>query len=260
MFRRSLSLMKIAIFGSCVSRDAFAFAPGTDLASVEYFARSSMASAFHPVPVGDPWLSAMGRIESAFQRRMVECDLRKTAKQRLLASSADLVLVDLIDERFDLIALSDSYATRSEEFSEMGLDPAGFGAVIRAGSSERMRLWRERARAMLQGIGPKRIVLNEAYWARELADGRRMKRRWRIDRANDRLREMHAFLRAGGVERTITYPGELLRADAGHKWGLSPFHFIADFYKFTMEALQEFARYDGSRAPALDGKPDFPGG
>ncbi|KRA30242.1 hypothetical protein ASD68_15460 [Rhodanobacter sp. Root627] len=232
--------MKIAIFGSCVSRDAFAFAPKPGLEVAEYIARSSMASAFHKVPLEERWLSAVERIESPFQRRMVECDLRKLAEQRLLASSADVVLVDLVDERFNLVALGNSFATWSSEFSKLGFDPAEFDAVLRIESNERKPLWREGAQAMLQAIGANRIVLNEVYWARELADGQPMERLEQIDRANVELREMHAFLRSLGVERAITYPYDLLRADPGHKWGLSPFHFIADFYEFTMRSLEPY--------------------
>jgi hypothetical protein len=232
------SPVKVAIFGSCVTRDAFAFAPKPGFEVAEYIARSSMASAFHQVPMDGRYLSAVERIDSPFQRRMVECDLLKLARQRLLASSADVVLIDLIDERFDLALLGGSFATWSSEFSKLGFERGEFDAVYRIGSEERKPLWRQGAEAMLQALGTDRVVLNEVYWARELPDGQSMERADQIDRANDQLREMHAFLRSLGVERSITYPSELLRADPDHKWGLSPFHFVADFYEFTMESLQ----------------------
>lgn len=232
--------MRVAIFGSCVSRDSFAFAPRPGLEVAEYIARSSIASAFHETVVAECWLSAIKCIESPFQRRMVECDLRKLAKQRLLASSADVVLVDLIDERFNLVALGGAFATWSSEFSKLGFDPADFAAVLGIGSDERKLLWQAGARAMLQALKPDRVVLNEVYWAMELADGQPMEAQDRIERANVELREMYAYLQTLGVKRVIQYPEAVLRADPKHKWGLSPFHFIPDFYEFAMQSLNPY--------------------
>lgn len=232
--------MKVAIFGSCASRDAFAFSPRPGLKVAEYIARSSIASAFHNIPVGDRWLAAMERIESPFQRRMVECDLLKLAQNRLVTSTPDLVLVDLIDERFNLVALGESFATWSSEFSKLGFDRTEFDDVLRIDSIERKRLWREGAKTMIQTIGTDRVVINEVYWSRELADGQPMAALEQIEHANVELRQMYDFIQSLGANRAIRYPANLLRADPKHKWGLTPFHFIPQFYDFTMSALEAF--------------------
>src|SRR5699024_11175643 len=85
------------IYGSCVTRDTFEFL-GDDFLLKSYVARQSVISAgtqtSDTLPMLDP-------IASAFQKRMVEGDLKGNLYETLdtQASQADLLVIDLIDER-----------------------------------------------------------------------------------------------------------------------------------------------------------------
>ena len=91
--------MRVLIFGSCVSRDAFDFVTDGSVSIVDYYARSSFASAFHPDPVEDRFSADLA---SSFQRRQVRRDFSKTFPHAVRTSNFDLLLVDFTDERFQL--------------------------------------------------------------------------------------------------------------------------------------------------------------
>ncbi|MCU4298293.1 hypothetical protein D3I60_14640 [Brevibacterium permense] len=88
--------MKIAIFGSCVSRDTAEFMPEAEV--VSYVARHSVTSLESPHGTAGIDLSDL---TSAFQKRMVTSDLKGSGIERIVkhADDLDVVLLDLVDER-----------------------------------------------------------------------------------------------------------------------------------------------------------------
>lgn len=88
--------MKVAIFGSCVSRDTADFMPEAEV--VTYVARHSVTSLESPHGTGDIDLR---NLTSPFQRRMVTGDLMGSGITRIVKNAKDLdvVLLDLVDER-----------------------------------------------------------------------------------------------------------------------------------------------------------------
>ena len=65
--------MKVFVIGSCVTRDAFNFNTNHEL--VDYIARTSFASQSKKSWVDN---GILDNIESSFQRRMVEHDMRNS--------------------------------------------------------------------------------------------------------------------------------------------------------------------------------------
>lgn len=93
--------IRVAILGSCVSRDLFEFQAGA-LADYEicfYMARSSVVSYMSP-PVIDPSLTVVG---DGFEAVRSRWDLEKKHWVLLEHSRPDIVVVDFIDERIGLI-------------------------------------------------------------------------------------------------------------------------------------------------------------
>lgn len=113
-------IKNVLIFGSCVSRDIFNLEYSLEFKVSDYYARSSLASLSSEAYEND---SALNRISSPFQRRMVANDFSKeilTAGSKL--EGCDVILIDLIDERFDLVVFpSGKIITNSAEFSQSGL-------------------------------------------------------------------------------------------------------------------------------------------
>ncbi len=107
---------KIFILGSCVTRDALELAKKGQFVLTDYLARTSIASAFQDNAIFEYDTS---KIASAFQRRMVDNDLLKSTTNTLINTDFDFLVIDLIDERFDIVKNDkNQYFTLSSEFKD----------------------------------------------------------------------------------------------------------------------------------------------
>lgn len=122
---QSADRFRVVVVGSCVSRDIFASEPAgaRTFEVVDYYARSSLAVTTLPSCAADVPLD---RIASPFQRRIVRRDLARSLGNDLPDMTYDALVLDLIDERFDLYEFAPgSIATASNEFVQTGLAPSG---------------------------------------------------------------------------------------------------------------------------------------
>ena len=242
-------IKNLFIYGSCVSRDIFNLEESRSFKISDYFARSSMAS-LCSAPYKNS--EALNRIQSAFRRRMVDNDFSKD----LLAAvdkleSADLILIDLIDERFDLVALpTGEMITHSNELAESGLLAEGGVEgykVIPQGSVERRELWLQgmhRFLGLLKDLNKLDAVLvNKVYWASSFELDTQSVfpvARGEIDKANEDLDWMYgAMERVLDRSQFLNFDKDLLTADEFHRWGVSPFHYCEMYYR---EALAQIVK------------------
>ena len=100
--------MKIGILGSCISRDIFREMKLDHLVN-EYRARTSIHSITQSESAD---ISRINFPESNFQSNMVKHDFEKT---ELNLDNCDYLILDLIDERFELITNFGSVVTLSNE-------------------------------------------------------------------------------------------------------------------------------------------------
>lgn len=162
--------LRIAIFGSCVSRDTCEFM--TDAEVVCYVARQSAIAALGPVGEGRFSSSPLG---SAFQAKMFDGDQRADAVVRITASDPDLILVDLVDERRGVWSMPDgTYLTNSIEAYRASIEkhaPTAGARLIRFGSDEHFRLWQRGFRMIMEHLTTLRapIVLLDIAWAETVA-------------------------------------------------------------------------------------------
>jgi Family of unknown function (DUF6270) len=236
----------VAIFGSCVSRDLFedpALRPSLGL----YAARSSVASAV-AAPVGiDPDRVVLS---SAWQRRCVLADFHKTFFASLARARPQWLVIDLVDERFDLLRGAGSIVTRSSAFQAAGLDEADDFAFerVRRMSGEGHALFERAAGAfaerVMELVAPERIVLHRALWCRSYrVDGETVafpearlalgeQQNAMLNHGYDALAE--AF---GGRAATIEVDPSAHRADAAHRWELEPYHYEPAYNEQAAERL-----------------------
>lgn len=230
---------RIFILGSCVSRDAFRLPEhGIDL--VGYIARTSLASAFQSHPAPPSMFAAAKRIQSSFQRRMVEMDLGKRATETLQRTAYDLVLLDLIDERFNLARFGGSsrapaLITLSAEFKKVC---RWSGLTVAPGTTQHLIAWKLGVRELFRTVPPSRIVVNRAYWASHLEDGTPLPDQELIAANNALLETMYGFLQRNGVRHVIGYPDGFAAA-ASHHWGTAPFHYVESVYRHMLEELTQ---------------------
>lgn len=145
--------MKIAIFGSCVSRDTAEFIPSADV--VTYVARHSVVSLEPPHNADEIDLS---ELNSAFQKRMVTGDLNGVGLERIVENSEDLdvVLLDLVDERRGFWSFSDGTTmTNSIEVEICGAarEARRAGArLVDFGSDEHFTQWKSGYSKLIDGL------------------------------------------------------------------------------------------------------------
>jgi hypothetical protein len=233
----------------------FNYDDGSRFHVVEYFARSSFASAFaEPFDAGN----APSKLSSAFQRRIVSADLDKSLGAALVSRTYDVILIDLIDERFNLLIDGPRVATISNELVATGIlersDPQW--RACQSGSDQHRQLWMlgwARFRAVLAQIHPApRLVLHKVRWATRTGNGNDLGPRFPaelIARNNEYLADLQSAL----VEDlpdigVIELPDALYLAADEHRWGLSPFHYVTEHYRVALDQLWAIVQADNTRA------------
>lgn len=246
---------EVTILGSCVTRDAFnePYNHG-EFRVAEYFARSSLISlASKPITS----VPSLLKNPSAFQRRMVERDCDKRFFHNSTLPNSEFVVIDLIDERFDIEFVSEDCAiTRSPEWVAAEVEGLESRRKLRAFSVPRFDVWRNAVVDVvdrLKSIVPVRnIVLNEVFWATRSTDDQLLPATFPpkiCEIANNELRAMYEIMRGLlPAAQYVTYPPDVFRYDPHHQWGISPFHFAAPVYYHLIGQLRELRLANSKRA------------
>jgi len=234
----------VAIFGSCVTRDLFE-EPRLRPVLGPYFARCSVISAVAP-PVSVE--SDRVVISSDWQRRCVLADFQKTFFDSLERAGPDWLVIDLIDERFDLLSTNGSFVTRSSAFQAAGLDESGFEPVHRMsphGSALFEEAAPEFAERVMAILPPERVVLHRALWCTHYRNNGDV-RAFPLHRL-ELCRRQNAMLTSGydALERALgprtarieLHPERQL-ADAEHRWELEPYHYEPAYNDRAREQLR----------------------
>lgn len=238
---------QVVIYGSYVSRDVFNFPEADAFEITKYYARSSLASLYSPVVKEDAYSD---NLASSFQQRLVRTDLKKHFVEEIGMLGYDLLLLDLIDERFDLFVFDDgAICTLSNELVTAGFDPANNkGRVVKSGSDEFYALWErgwENFLAHLKMLDlAQRLFVHKTFWSFHDAQGNdyRAHSAKSVQNANAFLERLYRR-----IERDLP-PTQFIEADRNygvgaveHRWGRSPFRFIDEYYKDLAAVLQKTA-------------------
>ncbi|MHC6648227.1 DUF6270 domain-containing protein [Alteromonas sp. HB246098] len=235
-------MKKVRILGSCVTRDALEIA--TDFELVDYTARTSLASLATKSRKDSKLLD---NIKSTFQKRMVERDMTKRFWLSLEDSQNDIIVIDLIDDRFNLKLFDDdSSHTVSSEYKKAMNSQRQEGRIVKSSSGEFKSLWEtglRRLKSHCDELKLDKIFVNCVYY--QPTGDHSIDSSSNIAEKNQYLREAYLKLEdAFGRHAMIEYPEGIIKADANHKWGLAPFHFTTDTYKFFLSELQKKTSQD----------------
>ncbi|WP_338799470.1 DUF6270 domain-containing protein [Pseudomonas monteilii] len=245
-----MKAIHVLIFGSCVSRDVIEFDTDGDIALTNYFARSSMAG------VGT---AACGRsvslseIASAFQKRIVGYELDKTFLQTIETIDFEILLIDLIDERFALAQSADekTIVTLSNELLKSDfLIAYSDHKKIAAISDDYFSFWERGWAVLVEKLRSikklEAVLVNKVFWATEDINGNSLDSMYRegwIEKNNAFLSKMYKRMaRNLQPHQFVNFSESELRADPEHKWGVSAFHYTPGVYKKTLNALKNFNR------------------
>ncbi|MGA0608261.1 DUF6270 domain-containing protein [Phenylobacterium sp. VNQ135] len=247
---------RVAIIGSCITRDLWPIR-GDGADGLAYVSRTSL-----PSLVSEPLLGFRPAKQppaglNGYQHSAMVADLEKTALARLVAFRPTHLIFDLIDERFDLLSVGRSIVTESWELEASGyLEQKAFGGARRVPrlSAACDRLWTRAAgevAALIRAtpLAEARLILHVSRWAHEVRDGSGL----RAPLTNVAIMEgrpaeiaEHNSLLAGYEATLLDLMPHMERldapalriADAEHRWGLSPFHFIPEYYAEIWRQLE----------------------
>ena len=267
-------MARVAIIGSCITRDLWPLAGG-GAEDLVYVSRTSLPSLFSPPVAGFKPVRDKPDGLTRHQHNAVVGDLLKTALVRLIAFEPTHVVFDFIDERFDLLEADGALALESWELLESGYrqrPPLKRARTIPRLSSACDLVWRRGAEEMAAFIRATplrnaRLILHRSRWATHRRDARgRLRPLTDVEVLAGRpadIGEHNVLLAAYETWFMEIMPplfcvdaGAFRIADAGHRWGLSPFHFVPEYYE---EIWRQFERLGIERAasefPALPSVP-----
>jgi len=239
--------LRLAIWGSCATRDILE--SGEHSFELEYHARTSWVSQASP-PHRPPVPIPPG---AGFGERMVREDLAKEVVADLIASQPALLVVDLIDERFDVVQVAGSWYTMSDYYQRLGLEPKvrEVATVTSAYRSPPRALQFESAAALIapelaEALPRTRIVLHQAWYTARTADPAVPFYSTATKHAmssNEALSGWYASLRSAFGRRlhVVEPPRELLVGDPAHRWGLAHYHYVPQYYTWMLAALHDVA-------------------
>ena len=243
----------ISIYGSCVSRDIFELAHDTKFELKAYIARQSVISAVAPkIPEGKIVLQN----PSPFRLRAVVHDFAKDTFEVLKESKSDYLLLDLIDERFPLLSLFDSYVTASNEFYESV--PEQYRSTKKLSKSIKDGELYVGNRCVEDAVMQFCTRLKEIYSPEQIIiHYATMLDQYRSTSGKVKTfppHQLRASHQINAVMETICnrmkfyLPGvhvihcvDGIVAEENHKWGLAPMHYEQKYYERVLRRLYEYS-------------------
>ncbi|MGO4956329.1 DUF6270 domain-containing protein [Luteococcus sp. Sow4_B9] len=250
--QRSDARTRLAVAGSCVSRDTVACMDPAGHELQCYVARQSLLSwgsdATHHLPPGVPFANQ-------FQQKQVEGDFAGDLTDRLqeVADSVDVLLIDLCDERHGVVRMHDgSYVTKSiDVVTNDGLSGAlECGRVLPLGSDEHFHAWSHAADRFVSWLRTsgllERTLLVTTPWAVTSSDGSAVPGSMGIipEQANALYPRYHTHLETLGL-RSVSSAAP--QADPEHRWGLAAFHYTPEVYAEIANEVITMATAAGRR-------------
>ncbi|WP_298832079.1 DUF6270 domain-containing protein [uncultured Piscinibacter sp.] len=249
---------RLAILGSCVSRDLFTHIPQA-LDAVElgpYVSRATLIS-MSGRPPARVVAKLAGHVAKRFDDRRFVLDARKDYFRVLAKDAPEVLVLDLIDERHATYLFDDGALTVtkvSKEFlTEHGLQR--LPRIASPFSADWLRLQAHSLETLIDRLRadlPKtRFIVHAAPYAmRYLAEGevRGFPDTAPILRWNEYLDAAYARL-AQALDAPIIGPGAAGALAGGeHLWDLTPFHYDIGYYRTLWSSLA--AQLDGRGAVA----------
>lgn len=237
--------IRVAILGSCVTRDLFEFQKSA-LDNFEicfYMARSSVIS-YMGMPSTDPRVKIIGE---GFEDKRARYDLHKNHWADLEQSRPNIILIDFIDERIGLIQHNGSVFSASGPMIK-AFERAKIEFEIKRPWSAEIEMLREWAiPAFLEKASSicQNIFIHKAVWANTYRDKNNSVESFEntefaklIELNNKILNTMitpledspTAVEQIGGMESGLMAGGD-------HKWAFCPYHYTSTYYKTVAKQL-----------------------
>jgi len=190
---------------------------------------------------------------------MVREDITKEVVADLVASQPDMLVVDLIDERFEVVQVLGSWYTMSDYYERLKLRDqlhAAATSISLYRSPERQQQFKVAASLLapelVSALPKTRIVLHQAWYTAKSVDPAvpfYPTAPKHAASSNEALSGWYRSLRSAFGRRLhiLEPPRDLLIGDPGHRWGLMHYHYIPEYYTWMLAAMGDLA--DGPVSP-----------
>ena len=195
-----------------------------------------------------------------FVSRCVTADIRKTALATVAAFRPDILVLDFIDERFDILRQGEACITKSLDFvTAGGLGWAKHAELVDRAAEATTLLWTAAAGRFVtalrttDGLKGAKVVLHRAPWARIMVAGGDLGGPVERGAATVAIGDgKHVDVARYGVLATkyydifaalmpecvqLTVPEKYHFGATKHRWGPAPFHYVTGYYRALVEAL-----------------------
>ncbi|MCI8441093.1 MAG: hypothetical protein HFG27_00980 [Provencibacterium sp.] len=217
-------------------------APSLQLST--YIARQSVFSA-----TSSPIMYEENEIhlESAFQKRLVMNDLSKQSFHSFQRDGSQFLLIDFIDERYNLISFGKSLLTGSVEMMNSGfLEDKKYKVISRQKEQLRGGAYAPGGRLFIKAMDDfvlnllniypaTRLILHKAYLVNFYRNQRGEilplppKKSQNNDWINAMLKEMYSYME-NKIPHLRPVQADGYAADENHKWGLAAMHYEEMYY------------------------------
>jgi hypothetical protein len=166
-------------------------------------------------------------------------------KHPLELQNCDFLIIDLIDERFDIISNFDSIVTFSNELRNNNQDIQP-NVIVKRGTSIEYEMWRLSVQKLKNMIDIP-IILHKSRLANKINDsdfGIEINHNY-IDMMNERMSIYEQIIYEElDIIGTIDIHTDLLTSDINHIWGYSPYHYVKEYYVEAMEKIFQITKID----------------
>lgn len=234
---------RIAILGSCVSRDIFDLAPIDKAQVTRYVARTSLCSMFAP-PIAEP-TDAMKASEK-WRERMMVLELTNQSIPYLFSQPCDYVLVDFVDERLGVVR-NGNVCTSMAPFHEFsGFPDINHPDYIKLMPMHKgyVDLWRKGLVKLVEameayGMSDK-IILNKVYLSATTKEGVALPQVSQdyVQNMNKFLEEVYGYFQEAFPQaRCIEYPKGMICITNKHQRDVAAFHYDTCVYEHAAQVI-----------------------
>ncbi|MCI0766660.1 DUF6270 domain-containing protein [Bacillus sp. TL12] len=245
------SKVKMFILGSCDSRDIFRVYeehkgyPKYEI--IDYYARSSVISL---IAKSLPYKEEQISLTSNFRRKSLYRDLDKTFVKDLkeIAKKVDYLVIDFMEERFDILKYNDTYLTRSWEYRESNLQNEFNATVLDRFDSTLTKVWEENCLRFIEELKryfrPEQIILNDVQMVNSyFKDGQMhlFENQEYICNFNKVVAHYNQYFKENFEGINVIRPKDksYFYCDAKHLWGCFPYHFNDRYYLELEKQMRE---------------------
>ncbi len=238
-------IKRFNIHGSCISRDLFNFSSEYPISIDKYLARQSMISSVSSridINLNDYNLN----FANNFAKKSIESDINKNIFDILKENKSDYLIIELLDERFNLVKVKNSYITNSVELQQSKLLDYINGDIIHK-KDLNSDIWKECIDLYVKNIikiyNQESIIIHKVYFLNRYLD----KNNNKVEFNNETIKKNNIYnsilddyynylIEKLPKAKVIDLTRDFL-AYENHRWGLAPYHYEDDYYKKVLKEI-----------------------